>query len=464
MEEQNILIVDDDVELGSLLARVISDMSDAYNVKAARNVDEAMIQLRRSQTTQRVFDLVITDIKMMGLNGLELLEALKSIAPGIKTIVITAYNSPELAEHAHELNVYAYLTKPFVISEFRQTVRDALEPPSTPQATTQTTAQRKEPEKETVPKLAAAQEAAVKKQLASMRMMTGAVATLLVHTGGNILAIDALEPEAELDALFAALMIAQGTIAQQMIQNLDRGTPIRQSYFGTETYNICTYRIDESHVAAVVFGPAVKEGQVWYYMRDATGELKNALQAKAEQPTTQKKRPRNDVFDMLDQFFPDRTRQPKTTPPPAPVEPVPVQETVIEPTSIQKPVPEPVAVSPAADDEPIEELEIDWNVSTDTDWDSFVADTEQGFGGMSLEEAQNQGLLSQEIVPPLEPEPETADADEQPLDMPPLDEIDWEVSLDTDWDTLVADTDKGLDGISFEEAQKRGLLNDLSNE
>ena len=125
-QQRHILIVDDDVELSALLAQAVGDMSDSYDVKTAQDVDEAMVRVRKFQSLQRAFDLVITDIKMTGLSGLELLELLNSVAPQTRAIVMTAYNSAELAERAQELDVYAYLTKPFVLSELRRIVQSAL--------------------------------------------------------------------------------------------------------------------------------------------------------------------------------------------------------------------------------------------------------------------------------------------------------------------------------------------------
>jgi CheY-like chemotaxis protein/predicted regulator of Ras-like GTPase activity (Roadblock/LC7/MglB family) len=441
--EKNILIVDDDVELGDLLASAVSNMSDTYNIKVARNVDQAMIQVRKSQTSQRPFDLVITDIKMTGLNGLEFLEVLSSIAPGIKTIAMTAYNSPDLASHAHELRVCAYLTKPFVISEFRQAVLSALEtgPTSTVESGSEPTT-----------KLTSAQETAVGEGLAAMRTMTGAVATLLMRANGTVLATDILEPGTDLDGICVALTTAQRAIARQMSQTFSQDTQIVQSYFGTATFNICTYRVDESHIAAVIFGPAVREGQVWFYMREAVDRLRDALGTQVEQPTARQRAREGDVFEMLDRFFPGRQKRSRRKEPDTTAKTVAARETA--PAQAESP--------PDTDLSSLDGL--DWDVPIDEDWDALVKEADQGSGGISFEEAQSQGLLSQDVAAELEPEAETAAQDEPSPDLPPVDEIDWEISTDVDWDTLAAETDQGLGGMSFDEAQRRGLVSDVASE
>jgi hypothetical protein len=99
---------------------------------------------------------------------------------------------------------------------------------------------------------------------------------------------------------------------------------------------------------------------------------------------------------------------------------------------------------------------IDWDESPALDWDTVAQETDQGFAGLSLDEAQGQGLLAQALAAPDE-----AAATPETVDRPPVDEIDWNIDTEMDWDAVVQDTDKGLGGMSFEEAQKRGLVGGL---
>ncbi len=429
-DEKHILIVDDDVELGDLLAQALDGMSDDYRVQVVRDVDEAMVQVRKYQTRNRSFDLVITDIKMSGLSGLELLEALRAIAPGTRTIAMTAYNSPDLAARAQELGVYAYLTKPFVISEFRDIVRSALA------EAVQTVAEVTRGEQVA---LSSRQRVAVGRELASLRTLSGATAAFLVHSGGTVLAVDAHAADADVDELCAALVDAQRAIATHLSRIFRQDTRVRQSYFGTETYNVCTYRLDDDHVAVVLFGPAVKEGQVWYYMRNAAPRLREALSTSAS-VEAEAGRGRGDVFDILDQFFPDRPRRRRG-------------ERRAEQTAPQaEPEPEP--------DEAIASLdEIDWNVPVDMDWDSLIAEADQGFEGMSFEEARRQGLVTPDLI-----ETPADEVPEGPLPAAADVDLDWDVPLDMDWEELVADADQGFGGLSYEEARRRGLINGLPGE
>ena len=449
---KNILIVDDDAELADLLAQAVSDISDAYQVKVATDVDEAMVEVNKAQTLQQPFDLVITDIKMAGLSGLELLEALESIAPQTKTLTMTAYNSPELAERARQLNVYAYLTKPFILSEFRQIVRNALSSPGEEGAE----------QSKATETLTPAQKVAVGRQLATLRTMTGATAALLIRTDDNVLAMDSLETDMDLQKLCTALVNMQQTTAQQMSQALGQETLLRQSYFGTDTYSTCTYRFDDKHFIAVVFGPAVKEGQIWYYMRETAKTLGTALTAEAYKPASPRSRLKGDVFDMLDQFFPDRHKptkpQSEPTAPPR-KEPEPTSPSSAAPVMAMPEQPqarEPATLLPSLD-------EINWDVSPEMSWDELVAETDQGFSGISLHQAQQQGLVSVETIDSHDQESQTEAAapSTDQIDRPSVDDIDWEISPDMDWEQVVANTDQGFTGIDFQEAKRQGLVDNL---
>jgi len=446
-QKRHILIVDDDVDLANLLAQAVNDDSDVYDVKVARDVDGAMVQVQRAQTAQRPFDLVITDIKMLGLSGLELLEALASIAPATKTITMTAYTSPELAERAHELNVFAYLTKPFVLSEFRQIVRSALFP----------TAAETQPVSKPSAEVSVAQRVAIGEQLATLRTMTGTTIAFLMRADGTVLAADSPEADTHIADLCAALVEAQRAVARQMAHAFGQDCTIRQSYYGTETYSVCTYRLDDNHVIAVVFGPAVKEGQVWYYVREAAKQVQRLLALEPKEPMQKGSARTGDVFDMLDRYFPERrsTRAParRASPPFAAAPEVPPSQNQDEPA--------PLGPTSQVQDAPIGDLplpkEIDWTVSSDMTWDQIVASTDQGFSGLTLEQAQQQGLVGTELLQGQQP---PSDSGPAPVSLP-VDDIDWDAPVDLDWDDIATHTDQGFTGLSLEEARKRGLIGDL---
>jgi DNA-binding NtrC family response regulator len=115
-----ILAVDDDPEMRGLLSDALG--AEGLHVLAVGDSLEASKVLRREE-----FDVIITDLKMKGLKGLDLLEEAKKVAPLTPVIIITAFGTIESAIQAMKMGAYDYLTKPFQIDELVLTVKKALE-------------------------------------------------------------------------------------------------------------------------------------------------------------------------------------------------------------------------------------------------------------------------------------------------------------------------------------------------
>ncbi len=115
-----ILVVDDDPEMGRLLADVLQ--GEGFFVLTLDDSLEASRVLKREE-----FDILITDLKMKGLKGLDLLEEAKKMAPLTPVIIITAFGTIESAIQAIKMGAHDYITKPFQMDELVLTVRKALE-------------------------------------------------------------------------------------------------------------------------------------------------------------------------------------------------------------------------------------------------------------------------------------------------------------------------------------------------
>ncbi|PLX80768.1 MAG: DNA-binding response regulator [Desulfuromonas sp.] len=120
MASEKILIVDDEEGMRKLLGRIL--VKNGYDTVSAPSAEEALRLVEADQ-----FDLVITDIKMPGMDGLQLLQELKAFNPGLPIIVITAYGTVESAVQALRAGAYDYITKPFENDEIRLTVAKTFE-------------------------------------------------------------------------------------------------------------------------------------------------------------------------------------------------------------------------------------------------------------------------------------------------------------------------------------------------
>ena len=119
MENAAILIVDDEENLLLLLERILS--KQGYQVITAQNSHEAL-----ALAEKRVFQLAILDIKMFPLDGVELLNEIKTRCPSTEVIMITAYPTAGTRAECLKKGASTYLTKPVDIQELKSTVKSLL--------------------------------------------------------------------------------------------------------------------------------------------------------------------------------------------------------------------------------------------------------------------------------------------------------------------------------------------------
>lgn len=115
-----ILVIDDDMEMCGMLSDVLK--GEGFSVTTTGDSLEASKILKRED-----FDVIVTDLKMKGLKGLDLLEVAHRVAPLTPVIIITAFGTIESAIKAMKMGAYDYITKPFQMDEIILTVRKALE-------------------------------------------------------------------------------------------------------------------------------------------------------------------------------------------------------------------------------------------------------------------------------------------------------------------------------------------------
>ena len=104
-ESTRILIVDDERGMCEFLQYALS--GEGYDIDHANSSDEALDRM-----AQAPFDIVITDIRMPGMDGLDMLRRIKESAPDVIVVVMTAYPSPEYELKAVNYGAYQYLEKP----------------------------------------------------------------------------------------------------------------------------------------------------------------------------------------------------------------------------------------------------------------------------------------------------------------------------------------------------------------
>jgi DNA-binding NtrC family response regulator len=116
----DILAVDDEVHMLRLLERIISEKTP-YSIVTTNNPLEVPKLLEEG-----AFDLVITDLKMPGMDGLDILRTVKERGRGEEIVILTAFGSLETAIEALSNDVFDYITKPFKKEQILFTVNKAM--------------------------------------------------------------------------------------------------------------------------------------------------------------------------------------------------------------------------------------------------------------------------------------------------------------------------------------------------
>ena len=118
---EKILVIDDELDMLALLRMIIEDNTD-YGVETTNNPSEGLKMI-----IQENYDLVISDLKMPGMDAIELFDEVKEIKPDLPMIIITAYGSLETAEEAMKKGVADFITKPFRKDNILFTINRVLE-------------------------------------------------------------------------------------------------------------------------------------------------------------------------------------------------------------------------------------------------------------------------------------------------------------------------------------------------
>ncbi|WP_047154243.1 sigma-54-dependent transcriptional regulator [Aneurinibacillus tyrosinisolvens] len=119
-DKLRVLIVDDDVDICFLMATAI----DSQNIEVlTAHTGQSALTLYEEHRPE----LVLLDVQLPEMNGIEILAALKAINPDCQVIMVTAYATIETAVQAMKLGALDYICKPFKLPHLRETVQNAME-------------------------------------------------------------------------------------------------------------------------------------------------------------------------------------------------------------------------------------------------------------------------------------------------------------------------------------------------
>ncbi|WP_304198560.1 sigma-54 dependent transcriptional regulator [Flavobacterium alvei] len=117
-----ILIIEDEAAIRRVLSKILSEESDTYSVEDAEDGIQGLEKIKNND-----YDLVLCDIKMPKMDGVEVLEAVKKIKPEIPMVMISGHGDMETAIQTMRLGAFDYISKPPDLNRLLNTVRNALD-------------------------------------------------------------------------------------------------------------------------------------------------------------------------------------------------------------------------------------------------------------------------------------------------------------------------------------------------
>ncbi len=261
MTQARVLVVEDEPRVAQTLCQVLALPEGGGNyVESCDSGDAALQRLREAH-----FDLLVTDLRMPGMTGLELLEQLRQISPTTRTILVTAFGSPEIERRAAQLAVAAYLTKPFSLRQFVETVRYALNlAPTAPR------------------RLVAFSEhglRAIQQRIESLRIDVGALGVMLLDQSGQLLTECGHRGDFDATAFLALLGNAMAA-ANEVVRMLKDQEAFDLLFHEGRNYEIYAARINDQMLLAILLGKNENNsrvGMVWLYLRRAISEIRELL-------------------------------------------------------------------------------------------------------------------------------------------------------------------------------------------
>ncbi len=262
MGSARILVVDDEPHTRTFICDGLSALGIADNAQGVSTADEALAEISRHTP-----DLVITDVRMPGLNGLDLARYLRQTHPETKVIVVTGYSTRDIEKTALALSVTALLKKPFGLDTLGEIVRKSLGNGSQGN--------------KSISEIAPLSVEPLERQVSILKRDTGALWVGLYTAAGLLVAHSGFDDNLDqmLDQIL--LPIWPGQIAQFA----DRGGPCFL-FIDRQPYDIYLSSVGTEHCVTLIYDrrwQTNRMGTVWLTARQSAQEMARLL-APAKSP------------------------------------------------------------------------------------------------------------------------------------------------------------------------------------
>lgn len=391
---KKILVVDDHFEMLEFLRSMLELSSQDYEVLAVPSAEEGMLELRRGN-----FDLLITDVRLPGMSGFDLVRRTKRLGLELPVIMITAYSTAEGRKEAEELGVYQYFQKPLETDDVLTAVNKVLHGEE---------AELPPPKQVAVEKLDVTAE--LSNRLESLRVDTGALQLVLAVISGQV--VHSVGGGLRVDQHKLATIIARNINDSYLLADeIGSKTPFTLQYHAGRRLELYCANVGRHYFLTLYFDANARRGRIgtiWVFTQRAIKDLAELLPepkiVDGEQivvqpmslPTATTAQP--PVPDDASGLAPEPEEEDFEL---VPAENLPTNIKIIENVAEEEPVeenfldidPSELAALLASDGD----TPSDGSLDLDAFWDDALTETgeesEAQNQGMTLEEAMNKGLI-----------------------------------------------------------------------
>ncbi len=268
-DSHRILVVDDDFATLDFLRSILELSEGDFEVLGVPSAEEGMLALRRAN-----FKLLVADVRLPGMSGLEMARKAREVSPGIPVIMITGYDSPEAEAEAAALGVVSYFSKPLDAEDFLNAVSEAVEGIHALGIESLEGMERP---------LGAIVSVEVSRRLETLRADTGAQRVILATVSGEILACSGSLADEELQRLVTSMAFSMDS-SFNLSDRLGAGEPQTIQFLVGDESDLYCANVNREHFLAIFFDAQVRRGRigtVWVFTRRAIGDLRLLL---AESP------------------------------------------------------------------------------------------------------------------------------------------------------------------------------------
>lgn len=266
-EPNRILVVDDSPQISKALSDLLT--TSGYAVRTAPSGERAL-QILESAT----FDLIITDLKMTGMSGIDLARAVQERTPGVSVVILTGFGDMDSVINAFRLGVADYLKKPFSIDEVMSVVEREIAKSQSRQVAPAARPAEKPPRLYIFQQRDLDQ---IETVLSRLRAQATAESAMLVEQAGYVIAAKGLSSAVEVEPLSDLIASSRSTSAS-LASLLGESQDFSTSYMEGQRVSVYTTSLGRGLYLVVIVPKGTKQGLVWLYAKEAAVEIDRCVQ------------------------------------------------------------------------------------------------------------------------------------------------------------------------------------------